>query len=477
MMKVAIIHYHLQRGGVTTVIENAVEALEGIGVDCAVIGGLPYIGTRLKKHACVEGLQYCQKSRINGSTLGGELKSVAKRLLGSAPDIWHIHNHSLGKNIVFPELIKTLAQAGERLYLQMHDFAEDGRPQNYQLLREGLIAAGVHSPYPIRGNIHYAVINSRDAGYLKAAGMPDDVLSIIPNAIVGKELPEDLRDPLPGTRKRLLLYPTRGIRRKNMGELLLLSMLMDDGNTVLASTLPPDNPLWHPIYEHWESLVKELKIPVLFGVGTRPDTRFEDWIGRSECLLTTSIQEGFGLAYLEPWLFGKPLAGRNLPDITEDFSGIDLSNLYTQIPIPRKLLSKNFAEKVEYALTRYYESFKLRLPQGAVNAFMSTKAPPESIDFGALDEAEQERIIRAIYRDPELKTTLPCIKTDIPPAIIARNRTVTTETYNLEQYAKRLLRDYRHLLSSSADKLGAPIAPIKLLSCFLNPQTFRFLKS
>lgn len=476
-MKVAIVHYHLQRGGVTTVIENAVEALNGVGVDCAVIGGLPYKGTRLKKHACVEGLQYCQKSRSNGSTLARELKAVAKELLGHAPDIWHIHNHSLGKSIVFPELIKTLAEAGERLYLQLHDFAEDGRPQNYQLLKEGLDLAEVDSPYPVRGNIHYAVINSRDAGYLKAAGMPEGVLSIMPNAIVGKELPGDLRNPLPETQKRLLLYPTRGIRRKNMGELLLLSMLMDDGETLLASTLPPENPVWHPIYEHWERLGKELGLPVLFGVGTRPGTRFEDWIGRSECLLTTSIQEGFGLAYLEPWLFGKPLAGRNLPDITEDFAGIDLSNLYTQIPVPIELLSDGFEDKVKHTLSCYYESYGLGLPQGAVNAYMSAKGNTGRVDFGTLDEAEQERIIRAIYRDPELKATLPCIKTDVSPAVITQNRTVTAETYNLEQYAKRLFRDYRYLLSSSAEELGAPIAPIKLLSCFLNPQTFRFLKS
>ena len=37
-------------------------------------------------------------------------------------------------------------------------------------------------------------------------------------------------------------------------------------------------------------------------------------------LVTTSVAEGFGLAFLEPWLFGKGLLGRNLPEITVDFA-------------------------------------------------------------------------------------------------------------------------------------------------------------
>ncbi len=59
-------------------------------------------------------------------------------------------------------------------------------------------------------------------------------------------------------------------------------------------------------------------------------------IAKADALITTSVAEGFGLAFLEPWLASKPLVGRNLPEITADFAehGLDLSALYNCLPVP-----------------------------------------------------------------------------------------------------------------------------------------------
>ena len=62
----------------------------------------------------------------------------------------------------------------------------------------------------------------------------------------------------------------------------------------------------------------------------------------SEAIVTTSVAEGFGLGFLEPWVFGKSLCGRNLPEITGDFTDhqIDLTNLYERLEVDLALLSQ-----------------------------------------------------------------------------------------------------------------------------------------
>ena len=77
------------------------------------------------------------------------------------PDLWHIHNHSLGKNPSLTEAVALLAQSGERILLHPHDFAEDGRPGNYLSLSEVYQRA-----YPTGPNIHYAALNQRDRSFL-----------------------------------------------------------------------------------------------------------------------------------------------------------------------------------------------------------------------------------------------------------------------------------------------------------------------
>lgn len=79
--------------------------------------------------------------------------------------LFHFHNHSLGKNASLTHSVSSIAESGFHCLLQIHDFAEDFRPDNYQHL---LKFANRHHfeidrfLYPIAGHIHYAVLNSRD---------------------------------------------------------------------------------------------------------------------------------------------------------------------------------------------------------------------------------------------------------------------------------------------------------------------------
>jgi hypothetical protein len=120
-MRVALVHYHLAPGGVTTVLRSASHALTAAGIPHVVLTG-----------ENVAGLGYlAQAGSLSATTLADQLRKAAEEALGAAPNIWHFHNHSLGKNCLFPDLVHHFATTGERLLLQIHDLAEHGRPANY----------------------------------------------------------------------------------------------------------------------------------------------------------------------------------------------------------------------------------------------------------------------------------------------------------------------------------------------------------
>ena len=64
-------------------------------------------------------------------------------------------------------------------------------------------------------------------------------------------------------------------------------------------------------------------------------------IEHSAAIVSTSVAEGFGLGFLEPWTFDKGLCGRNIPEITNDFSdlGIELDHLYERVETDLALLT------------------------------------------------------------------------------------------------------------------------------------------
>ena len=206
-MRIAVVHYHLHPGGVTRVIEAASLALDAAGVRHVVL-----------TEANVEGLGYF--TTADGLTAGKLLENLritASEALGGFPDIWHFHNHSLGKNRLLPAVISLLAAAGERILLQIHDLAEHGRPANYRWI------ADQPEIYPFAPRICYAFLNSRDLVIFTDAGLPLENTFLLPNPI-----------PIPSSRpdlatNPLLFAPVRGIRRKNLGELVFLSALAGFG--------------------------------------------------------------------------------------------------------------------------------------------------------------------------------------------------------------------------------------------------------
>jgi glycosyltransferase involved in cell wall biosynthesis len=488
-MRAAIVHYHLHPGGVTRVIESAVQALRPHRVRIAILaGGPPEPPPALAGLVrLVPGLDYHEPvyPSLPPTTLADRLEHEAAAALGGEPDVWHIHNHSLGKNPAFTEAVRILAGRGRRLLLQIHDFAEDLRPNLIRLLRKHADAMDQSLGdylYPSAPHLHYAVLNRRDGELLARAGAPPDQIHRLPNAIVpppadaGADLPADPEQP------PLLLYPVRAIRRKNLGEFLFWSALARAGER-FAVTLAPQNPEERPAYTQWTSFAAACRLPVQFEWGVRSGRSLARLQRDATALATTSVAEGFGLAFLEPWLAGRPVTGRNLPEITADFTeaGVDLSGLYDRLLVPLEWIgAERFRLRVAAAYADLLAACGRTATPDAADRARQAACDQDRVDMGRLDEELQADVIRRILESPAdaaAVTPAALVTAPCPASRLEHNRRAIAAAFGLEAYGQRLLALYRRVAASRAntrlDRLDAEV----LLDAFLAPERFTLLRS
>lgn len=474
---IAIVHYHLRRGGVTRVVQTALDALKPHGCSVVVLCGEQPDEPLDAEVRVVDELAYDGKPGESPAELAERLLSTAGEALRDRPDVWHVHNHSLGKNLALPAAVHALASRGENLLLQIHDFAEDGRPENYRTLRDGLARLGLDlSPtlYPDLPNVHFAVLNSRDRRFLQQAGAPDDRLHLLPNAV--RVSPLRLAPP-PNVRR--FLYPTRAIRRKNLGEFLLHAALAR-GNEQFGVTLAPQNPAARPVYDAWVDLAGELSLPVEFEVGTKVD-RLEEAMARADAAATTSVAEGFGLAFLEPWLMGRPVLGRDLPDITADArdAGLDLLDLYHRIDVPLDFLDTGeLRDTLRRELASSFNAYGRELAAHDVDTAFDAFCRDGMVDFGRLNEDLQTPVLRRLRDDGQHCDRLRQAmldRLDFDADRIRRNRDVIAEHYGLEQYGKRLIDIYAGLVEGQGTRQA--VDADRILDAFLDPSRFNLLRT
>jgi glycosyltransferase involved in cell wall biosynthesis len=415
-------------------------------------------------------LEYSDQTLPEMGKLCEDLRFTARCLFGRDPDVWHIHNHALGKNSFTPQLAWHLANAGCRLLLQPHDFAEDGRPENYKLLQEHLGERLHKQLYPVANHVWYAPINFRDKAFMEAAGISN--IHPLPNAVS----PLNSKDTTSSATEKSIIYPARAIRRKNMGEFLLWSLLAPE-SVRFISTLAPQNPSWKPIYDEWVNFARQLGLPVEFDAGrSKP---FAELVGNASALISTSIAEGFGLAFLEPWLEGKTLIGRNIPDITSDFTeeGLCLETLYSSLPVPIDWAGEeDFHRSLKAVMKASYASYSRVWDDRYFEKAQSALIIDGMVDFGILDEQLQRNVIRHLIEHPADRGELPPFHVDADEDLINQNRAVVREHYSLEAYGKRLLGMYKTLAAVEPGPVSSADAAI-LLDEFLKPERFNLLRT
>lgn len=467
-MKVAVLHYHFDRGGVTRVVSSTLQGFDNYpGCSFGLLSGRP-VHEIDAPTSVIPGLDYSTGSSTapDPDSLYREVIREARTLFrGEDPDVWHIHNPALGKNTAFTGLVARLARDGRALLLHEHDFAEDFRPANYTL-RESHRAPG-DPAFPYSARVRYAVLNERDARLLAQAGLPDEFLVRLPNPVP----PTPLLPPV-DPNSALILYPVRALARKNLGEFLLLAQAMD-ADLRWQSTLPPTNPAYQPRFEDWKKLAAELSLPVELGAAASGHETFEERMAAARAVVTTSVAEGFGLSFLEPWTHGRPVFGRDLPEVTEEFrsQGISLQSFYREFPIPAEAVDlPTVAESWCNGLESAYQAFGIDAPAEAIRSRADSIRRSPTVDFSSLSEPLQMDALRTIS-EKGIPTRPPVQLPDPDSDRIARMRALILESYSLPHYVDRLANVYTALANSESEPLSS-LAPRDILGQFLHPARF-----
>lgn len=488
MMRIAVIHYHLRSGGVTRVIEHAVASLKDRDVRVVALAGEPPPDGAIphEQVRVVQGIDYATGTDApNPGILAERMMETARKALGGAPDVWHFHNHSMGKNCALTKAVTLMAAQGCRVLLQLHDFPEDGRPHLFKGLIEHLGGGHIETlgplMYPQAPHIHYATINGRDGRLLAKVGIPSDRLHLLPNAVTLDGGPHTPWNPRPDER-RLVLYPVRAIRRKNLGELLLWASVALPAEH-FAVTLAPKSPGDRVAYERWVAFAKQENFPIEFEVGTRNDMTFEERLNSAWLAVSTSVAEGFGLTFLEPWLVNRPVMGRRIPDITQDFeeAGVDLTMMYDKLLVPLDWVGRDrFAEHIREVYAKMLETYG-RAPQpGDEDRAMESALTGDRVDFGRLDEELQEMVILRLRESSTHRSELQPLelcRTEAALKAMERNAKIIRENYSLHRYGERLMDIYRTVTSSPTGAVNDGLNVACLLDAFLAPERFSLLRT
>ncbi len=464
-LKIAFIHYHLKTGGVTTVLRQQVESILDT-CDLLVLSGDPPESPFLCDVVHIPGLGYEIPGRnpMDPERIATAIIEAIHLKWNNGCDLVHVHNPTLKKNANFLKILNVLKKRGLKLFLQIHDFAEDGRPLSYFAEEEYI------------ENCHYGVINSRDYNILLKTGLKKEGLHKIFNTITPFHF--NAEDAI---LKNYILYPIRAIRRKNIGEAILLSLFFKK-NALLVITLPPNSPADFNSYENWKTFVMENKLNVIFEAGLTH--KFSDLVLSSDFLITTSITEGFGFSFLEPWTANKYLWGRKLPDICQDFeqNSIRLNHLYTRLDVPMDWIDNDMLFYTwKSGIQKVSALFGATIDDIFIKTAYEKATTNDVIDFGLLNEPFQKKIIstvlsskanrnKLIHLNPFLSNPGSVSNKD---ELIQNNMDAVLFNYNQSKYREKLIGIYKKV---TRDNVCQKIDKKILLSEFLRLNNFSLLK-
>lgn len=511
-MNVAVLHYHLKRGGVTRVIANHLHALHagnntGESVHLAIFHGGDISGwpadlpanndlVRFSLHE-LPALQY-DRPITDAQHLQSQLLAELTDLGWNKHDtLLHVHNHSLGKSLALPNAISNLAGQGWRTLLQIHDFAEDFRPANYRYLVDVAGDDLQSLLYPSAAHIHYTVLNGRDFSALQTAGVHSENLHSLPNPVSPfANLPDQQSArqlagktfgvPADAT---LAVYPVRGITRKNIGEALLYTAL-GQGRFWAGVTLSPTNPHEREQYERWRSLAESLNLPFIFGMGDEGKLDFLQNLAAADVLMTTSVAEGFGMVFLEANLVGRSLIGRDLPEITSDFveAGMQFPGLRSRISIPADWVGE---DQVIESFTRQFQQLlhAYGLPEQSADLLRNRCVQVVQhgvIDFGMLSATDQSKVITRVHASNEDRDEVfalnPGMAESMTPSrdateISSANRDIIRSHYSPAAIGARLNQLYQTVLASRVSQEVETVAAAdQLLEFFLDPLRMHLIR-
>jgi glycosyltransferase involved in cell wall biosynthesis len=165
--------------------------------------------------------------------------------------------------------------------------------------------------------------------------------------------------------EKLLVYAVRGVPRKNLSEALLLTRLLNllssgqggiphalqpDGPFRLVVAISPEEPKFRRYTEMLQEFVERNNFEAKLGLGglitpqtkTGPDGKVQTYgvaelYAAGAAAITTSVLEGFGFGFLEPWCAGRVVIGRRLC-VVDDFirEGLRMEHFYRRLAVDNR---------------------------------------------------------------------------------------------------------------------------------------------
>lgn len=427
-MKLVVVHYHLRPGGIRRIIELAVPHLvreaprpitrvvlaTGQSADsewhAAFEKSLPGIAVEV---AVEPTLHYLSEQKGNKSRITHALRCFLHEILASSDHeevlVW-AHNLGVGRNLILSrELVTVCVRQNARLVAHQHDWWFDNRWARWpEMSRFGFstMPAAAEAVFPREKNIIHAAINHADSTILerhfgaRSLWLPNLTEPSPPvSAARMRRARGWLTRRLAGRDAPVWILPCRSLRRKNIAEALLLTRwlrpeawLVVTGAASSADELPYYLALEQAARQHhWH-----FRIGILGG-NEKGKPSVCELLAASEAVLLTSIQEGFGLPYLEAAASSRPLIARRLPNISPDLDrfGFRFQQSYDDILIAPELFDWKSERQRQHDLFRQWRANMPRTVQTRPDLPLLLKAEcPCPQPFSRLTLAAQLEILR-----------------------------------------------------------------------------------
>ncbi len=319
-----IFHYHLNKGGVTSVIRDSAFLLSkyyNIKLVSSTKASFDFLGEQsinenygYKKFSNFEEFQLVQK----------ELIKLIKNEITSDDDILVFHNFHLAKNVALTlAIIELSAILKNKIVLYIHDFPEDDRKENYNLLQEFVLKSS-DLLYPNLKNVYFIFINNRDYNLFVFLNFKNVCLLNNPVVLNFKDNKNITKENYNSLIKEIVekenlkfdfsrptfFYPVRSIRRKNVLEAVFICKIFDFN---LITSLKGESSQ----EKEYSDIISSLnsKENGIFNLCDKYSELFLHAYKYCDFVISTSLKEGSGLAYYESIYNNKKIVYREIVDI------------------------------------------------------------------------------------------------------------------------------------------------------------------
>lgn len=437
--QLVVAHYHWRPGGVRRVVETALPALAATGEFSGITlatGEAPDEAWLTRLRGATGGVPvhlevqreflYWSELAPAREALAARLESTATDLLarcGAADAVLWAHNLALGRNAPLASGWSRAASAtGATFLLHHHDFFFDNRWMRWPEMK----AAGVSSMsgaaaavFPDGPRVAHLAINRSDHRLLASAFGPRALW--LPNPVTAPRHPADgereARSWLAartGSAAPYWLLPCRLLRRKNVAEALLLARWLRPGAR-LVTTGGPTSADEEPYAARLRAAASKhrwpLHLAVLAGRSDAPPV--SALIAGAEVVVLSSLQEGFGLPYLEAAAAGRPLVARALANVLPDLLGLGLKapTVYREVMVPRDLFDGERERMRRRELWLHWREGLPREVQEMAGEPPWLTSEEEAVPFGRLTLTAQEEVL--VHDDAVLRSALDAANPDL----------------------------------------------------------------